>query len=420
MKYEFFIARRYLFSKKSHHAINIISGISVFGVALGTMALVVTLSVFNGFQDLIAQLFTAFDPQLKVSLVEGKTIRANDPALVKLKAYPGVELYMPCLEDQALVVHDNKQIVATIKGVEDNFIQQKNIQQLLYPQEHITTMHADVIEYGILGLQLASKMGLQAYFPDPLPIYAPRKGERVNMGNPMSSFNTEELNSPGVVFQVYQSKYDANYILTSLQLAQRLFDREGEVSQVELKLRKGVDEHKAKAEIKELLGKRFRVENRFEQQADVFKIMGIEKLIAYLFLTFILLVACFNIIGSLSMLMIDKKRDVNTLKNLGATNRQIANIFMIEGRLITTCGAILGVIAGLVLCWLQQEYGLISMGQSEGDFIVDSYPVSVHLTDVALIFVTVIAVGWLAVWYPVRYLGHKILRAKKSSEENEL
>lgn len=409
MNLPFFIARRYLFSRKSHHAINIISGISVCGVAVATLALVCTLSVFNGFQDLVADLFTAFDPQLKVTLREGRTLAMDDEAVNLLKKDKRVAVLTPVLEDQALVVQNGTQMVVTIKGVADNFAQQTHIEELLYPENSTLSLSADVLEYGTMGIRLAANLGLTADFPDPLQVYAPRKGERVNMGNPLSSFNHDELQSPGCVFMVKQAKYDASYIITSLGFAQRLFDQEDNISQLEIRLKKGTNIDRAKSDFQKMLGDRFQVHDRYEQQDDVFRIMRIEKFIAYLFLTFILLVACFNIIGSLSMLMIDKKGDVATLRNLGATDQQICNIFMFEGRMISFFGALIGIILGLVLCWLQEQYGLISMGKSEGAFIVESYPVSVHLWDILLIFVTVLVVGWMVVWYPVRRLTRALL-----------
>ena len=408
MNYELFIARRYLFAKKSHHAINIISGISVLGVAVATMAMVVTLSVFNGFQDLVADLFTAFDPELLVKPKDGQTIDAKDKDLLWLKKSDVVEVYTPVLEGQALVVEGGKQQVVTIKGVTDNVTKQGHIEDILYGEGHFC-LHADILEYGILGIQLAQQLGLPANFENPLQVYAPKPGERVNIGNPLSSFNHDELQSPGVVFMVRQAKYDANYILTSLQFAQKLFDREGKVSSVELKLKDGLKTDKVKEQLKAQFGERFKVEDRYEQQNDVFRVMRIEKLISYLFLSFILLVACFNIIGSLSMLMIDKRQDIQTLRSLGATDSQICTIFRLEGHIISLAGALLGLVLGGVLCWIQQEYGIVRMGDSEGSFIIDTYPVSVYWTDILLVLVTVLAVGWLAIWYPVRYLSKKIL-----------
>ena len=408
MNYELFIARRYLFAKKSHHAINIISGISVLGVAVATMAMVVTLSVFNGFQDLVADLFTAFDPELLVTPKDGQTIDAKDKDLLWLKKSDAVEVYTPVLEGQALVVEGGKQQVVTIKGVADNVTKQGHIEDILYGDGHFC-LHADVLEYGILGIQLAQQLGLPANFENPLQVYAPKPGERVNIGNPLSSFNHDELQSPGVVFMVRQAKYDANYILTSLAFAQKLFDREGRVSAVELKLKDGLKADKAKEQLRSKLGERFKVEDRYEQQNDVFRVMRIEKLISYVFLSFILLVACFNIIGSLSMLIIDKKDDVVTLRNLGASDKQIVRIFLFEGRMISAIGAIIGIVVGLLLCWAQQQFGLVALGSSSGSFVVNAYPVSVHPEDIILVFFTVLLVGFLSVWYPVRYFAKRLL-----------
>ena len=408
MNYRLFIARRYLFSRKSHHAINIISGISVAGVAIATMAMVCTLSVFNGFRDLVAGLFTAFDPQLRVTLTEGSSVSQDDEALQRRRRHPDVKVYTPVMEGQALVVQDRRQQVVTVMGVADNFTEQASINNILYGDGSFC-LHADVLEYGVLGLRLAARLGLPANFPDPLQVYAPKRGERVNMANPLSSFNHDELQSPGVVFNVQQSRYDDNYIITSLGFAQRLFDQRGRITSVELRLRDGVSLSSAKRELRQLLGARFQVQDRFEQQADVFRIMRIEKLISFVFLTFILLIACFNIIGSLSMLMIDKRQDVRTLRSLGATDGQVCDIFMLEGRMISLAGAAVGLLLGLALCWLQQEFGLISMGSSAGSFIVEAYPVSVHVGDLVIVFLTVLVVGWAAVWWPVRYLSRRLL-----------
>lgn len=414
--FSFFIARRYLFSRKSHHTINIISGISICGVALATMALVVTLSVFNGFRDYVASFFTAFDPQLKVSLAKGKTIAADDPSLVALRAHEAVDVYTEVLEDQALIVGNDRQWVVTIKGVDDNFNQLADLESILYGDGEFV-LHADVLEYGIMGIRLAQQLGLGARYDGALPIYAPRKGERVNLSNPMQSFTSDELYSPGVVFAVNQSRYDAHYILTSITFARRLFGQQGQISAVELRLKPDVNINAVQKDIHHLLGDRFIVQNRYEQQEDTFRIMQVEKFIAYLFLTFILLVASFNIIGSLSMLMIDKRADVQTLQALGADDRQTAQIFLLEGWLISGFGAALGIVLGLLLCWLQMHFGLVKLGQSEGSFIVDAYPVSVHAMDILVIFLTVLAVGLLAVWLPVRRMTRDLLRDIKSKGE---
>ncbi len=408
MNFPFYVARRYLFSKKSHHAINIISAISACGVALASMALVCTMSVFNGFQDLVASFFTAIDPQLRVTPSRGKTADADDPRLKALKAYPGIEVYTETLEDYALVISGERQAMVTVKGVDDNFARMADLDKLLYGGGTFT-LHADVLEYGVPGIQLAAQLGLGADFDAPLQVYAPQKGERVNLSNPAECFTQGELYSPGVVFAVKQAKYDAGYILTSLRFARNLFGQQGRVSAVELKLQDGADVRQAQADIRKILGNDFTVKDRYGQQEDVFRIMEVEKLIAYLFLTFILLVASFNIIGSISMLIIDKKEDVRTLRSLGAQDSRIVRVFLFEGRMISGLGALIGIVVGLALCYLQQAYGLITLGRSSGSFVVDAYPVSVHPWDVAVVFFTVLLVSCGALWYPVKFLSKRLL-----------
>lgn len=408
MNFPFFIARRYLFSKKSTHVINVISSISVIGVAVATMALVIVLSVFNGFHDLVASLFTSFDPQLKVVPVEGKTAPSDDPILTQIRLLPEVDVATETVEDQALAIYQGKQAMVKIKGVEDNFSELSHITDILYG-DGTYSLHAANLEYGILGIRLAQTMGIGAQWDGYLKIYAPKKEGQLDLSNPGEGFVTDSLNSPGVLFSVRQSKYDKNYIVTSIAFARNLFGQQGMLSDLEIRLKEGSDLNAVKAEMQKIAGTKYKVLDRFEQQEDTFKIMSIEKLMAYIFLTFILVVACFNIIGSLSMLIIDKKNDVVTLRNLGANDKQITRVFLFEGRMIAVIGAVIGIGLGLLLCLLQQQYGFVRLGESEGSFIVDAYPVSVHYTDVAIIFVTVIAVGWLAVWYPVRALSKRLL-----------
>lgn len=407
MNFPFYIARRYLFSKKSHNAINVISAISVCGVALATLALVCTLSVFNGFQDLVTTFFTAFDPQLKITAVRGKVFDGQDKRVLQLKKMPDVEVYSESLEDNVMVQYQGRQAMAVVKGVEDNFDQLTPIDSILFGRGDLL-LHDEVVDYAIPGIQLLSTLGLGIRFLDPLEIYAPRRGAKVNMANPSTAFVTGNLFSSGLVFAVNQEKYDASYILTSIDFARRLFQYTTEVSAINLKLKAGADTDAVKKHIQDLLGDDFLVQDRYEQQADTYRIMEIEKLISYLFLTFILMIACFNVIGSLSMLIIDKRDDVVTLRNLGASDRQIVRIFLFEGRMISFFGAFAGVVLGLLLCWLQQEYGLIALGSS-GSFVVDAYPVSVHASDVLLIFITVLLIGFLSVWYPVRFLSKRLL-----------
>ena len=405
MNFPFYIAQRYLVSKKSHHAINIISGVSVFGIAIATAALVCILSVFNGFQDMVAGLFTAFDPQLKILPAEGKYMAVDEPELMKVHGDERIAVWSEVVEDNALFTLANRQVMGVVKGVDDEFEKLIDVDRIRFG-EGLFELHADVINYGVAGIGLLSSLGTNVDFP-PIQVYAPRKGERIDLNNPTESFNHEEFFSPQLAFNVKQGKYDSQYVITNIALARRLFERQGEVTQIELQLKEGADTDKVKADLKAALGEGYLVLDRYEQQEDTFRIMKVEKLISYIFLTFILLIACFNIIGSLSMLIIDKREDAITLRNLGASNGQIASIFMLEGRMIALVGAILGIVIGLTLCLIQQEFGVIKFGKSAGSYIIDVYPVSVHVWDIVIVFVTVVVVGFVSVWYPVRRLSKK-------------
>ena len=405
----FFIARRYQFSKKSTNAINVISIISMVGVAVATMALVIVLSVFNGFHDLVASFFTNFDPQLEVVPVKGKVAAADDAVFMKIRQLPEVDMVSECVQDQALAFYDGQQAMVNIMGVDDNFARMTRIQKILYGDGDFSLQAAN-LEYGVPGIRLAQTLGMGARWDGFLKIYAPqREGQLTDMASPADGFVTDSLISPGVVFAVNQAKYDRDYLITSIAFARRLFFRQGMVSKLMVKLKPGTDLDAAKRKIKNLAEGRFNVLDRFEQHADTFRIMQVEKVLAYLFLSFILVVACFNIIGSLSMLIIEKKKDVQTLRNLGATDRTLTRVFLFEGRMISALGAVVGILLGLLLCWLQQEFGLVPMGDSSGTFVVNAYPVSVHYSDVLIVFITVLAVGWAAAWYPVRYMSRRLL-----------
>ena len=349
--FSFYVARRYMFSKKSVGAINVISFISVTGVAVATMALVIVLSVFNGFHDLVASLFTNFDPQIEVVPAKGKTVNADAPELDKIRHLNFVDVATDVVEDQAIAVYGDRQRMVTVMGGDENFDQLTRIGDILYGDGDFTLRVANLY-FGVPGIRLAQDMGLGARWADYLKIYAPvRQGQLTDLAE-------------------------------------------------------------AKQEIKAAAGEKFRVLDRFEQQEDTFRIMQIEKVLAYVFLTFILIVACFNIISSLSMLIIDKKDDINTLHNLGASDRQIVSIFLYEGRIISAVGALIGIGLGLALCGLQQAFGFVKMGDSSGTFIVNAYPVSVHYVDVLVVFITVILIGWAASWIPARRLHRQIMGRK--------
>ncbi len=357
---------------------------------------------------MVAAYFTAFDPELKIIPVEGKVFDSKDPRIVHISTMPEVEVFTHSLEEQAMVEYQDRHSMAIIKGVDDNFNELTDIETILYGGGNFT-LHDEVVDYGILGIELVSKLGTGIRFVDPLTIYAPKREGRINMSNPSASFKPEYLYSPGSVFIVNQARYDSQYILTSLAFARNLFNYDTEVSAIELKLASNVSSDSFKKELQEYLGEDFLVQNRYEQQINTLRIMDVEKFVSYLFLVFILIIVSFNIIGSLSMLMLDKRENVSTLRSLGASNQLITRIFLYEGWMISFFGAIAGIVIGVALCIIQQEFGLITLGQAGGSFLIDAYPVSVRVGDVLLVFGTVLVVGFLSVWYPVRYLSKRLL-----------
>ena len=410
MNFPFYIAKRYLFTKKSHHAINVISGVSVCGVALATLAMVCTLSVFNGFQDLVATMFTAFDPEIKITAANGKVFDSQDERIQLLRDLPEIEVFSESLEDNAMVQYKGRQAMVVIKGIEENFNQLTAIDSILYGRGE-WILRDEVVDYAVPGIELVSVLGTGIRFLDPLEVYAPKRGAKINVANPSTSFESSYLHSSGLVFAVNQQKYDASYILTSLSFARDLFQYDTEVSSIELRIAADADVKEVKKDIKRMLGNDFLVQDRYEQQADTYRIMEVEKLISYVFLSFILLIACFNVIGSLSMLIIDKRNDVVTLRNLGADDQLVSRVFLFEGYMITFFGALIGIGLGLLLCLIQQEFGIISLGSgaSAGAFVVDAYPVSVYASDVVLVLITVLVTGFLSVFFPVRYLTRRLL-----------
>lgn len=383
--------------------------VSVCGVAVATVALVCALSVYNGFNDLVASLFGHFDAELKITPAKGKVF---DPALPEMRAVkdlPEVACFSEVLQDNALVRYRDRQDVAVLKGVDSTYEQLTEIDSILIDGSF--KLADEVVNYANLGIGLAYALGINAGFVSPMEIYAPKRAERVNMANPASSFHLEYAYI-GSVFRTDQQVYDDSYLIVPLALARSLFDYETEVSAIELKLRDPRLMETTKRQIRELLGDDFKVQDRYEQQADSFRMMQIEKWMTFLILSFILTIALFNVVGSLSMLMIEKRADVVTLRNLGADDGLIRQIFLLEGWMISACGAVIGIGVGVTLCLLQQTFGFISLGEATGAFIVDAYPVRVALGDLFMILVTVLAIGFLAAWYPVRYLAKRFEIAK--------
>lgn len=383
--------------------------VSVCGVVVVTIALVCALSVLNGFVGLVSSMLSNFDPELKIQPVRGKVFDSTLPAIQEVKRLPDVALFCEVLQDNALVRYRDRQIVATVKGVDDTFEKLTQIDSLLIDSRDGKFILSDeVVNYANLGVGTASSLGVRANFVDPLEIYVPKRDEKVNLSNPASSFNLEYA-FVGGVYATNQQMYDENYLLLPLSLTRSLFHYEKEVSAIELSLRPGADVNSVKNQIKSLLGEDFFVKDRYEQQESAFKMMQGEKWMIFLILCFILLLALFNVIGSLSMLMIEKKGDVCTLRNMGADDSLICRIFLFEGWMISGFGVLIGIIIGLALCLLQQEFGLIKLGETAGAFVIDAYPVRVELEDVLLVFITVLTIGLFAAWYPVHYLGKKWL-----------
>lgn len=408
MNLSLYIAKRYLFSKKSHQVINFISGVAVAGIALATAALVCTLSVFNGFQSIVAEQFTAFDADIRVTSASGKTVLTDSPQIMEACGLQEIAIASFSVEDKAMVEYGNRQAMVTIKGVDSKFAELTEIDKALHGSGDLILCDS-LNDYAILGGELTHRLNCGLYFTTPLKVYAPNRTGSVNLTIPARNFKKGFLYSSGLIFILNQPEYDGSYILTSDNFARRIFRREAnEATALGLKLKEGENYADTKKKLEKILGEEYIVQDRYEQQESIYKVMQIEKLISYIFLTFILLVACFNIIGSLAMLIIEKRENMNTLRSLGAEDKTIANIFIYEGGIISAIGAVIGILLGLLLCLAQQHFGLISMGSSDG-FIVDSYPVEVLFSDVAMIFVTVVIVGFVAVWLPVKSLAKKYI-----------
>jgi lipoprotein-releasing system permease protein/zinc transport system substrate-binding protein len=403
MNFPFYIARRYLFSKKSHNAINVISLISVCGVAVATLATVCILSVLNGFRDMVSDMFGAFDPELKITPTESKFFNPDTDLFLEIRALPEIDMIAETLEDNVLLSYRDRQVPAVLKGVSPEYTSLTGIQSILIDGD-TALMNGDSYRT-LLGLQLANSLGVNAAFVFPMEVYAPKREGKINPANPSSSYNMEYIFIGGV-FQVKQAKYDENYMIAPIEAARALFDCEKEVSALEIRLKKGVSVGQVQEKIRKILGDGFEVKNRYEQQEESFKMINIEKWVSFLLLCFILVIAAFNIIGSLSMLIIDKREDTATLRNLGADKRLISRIFLFEGWLISAFGAMAGIVIGVALCLGQQYFGWLKLG-AEGSFAVNSYPVAVEFTDLIFILAAVLVIGFLSVLYPVKYMVEK-------------
>jgi len=399
----FFIAKRYFFAKKSHNAINVISGISLAGVTVGTMALIIILSVFNGFDSLIRSLFNSFDPDIKLTLEEGKTFVPNDIILKKISQVNGVSCFAKVIEENALLQYGDKIYIATIKGVDENYKATSGVDSMIVDGSF--TLQNKKEQFAVVGQGIAYYLQIGLKFINPLIVNIPRKSATISM-NPENLYNHNYI-YPSGVFAI-EADQDSKFVIVPIKFAQNLLDDTLSISALEIKLKKTADTKKVQLSIQDLVGRKYKLQNRYEQKQVFYRIMKYEKWAIFMILTFILMIASFNIIGSLSMLIIEKKKDIGTLNSLGADRQLIRRIFLFEGTMISIFGAILGLIIGICICLLQIKYGFVKL-QGSGSFIINSYPVSIKATDILLIFVTVLLIGYIAAWYPVRYIIKRYL-----------
>jgi lipoprotein-releasing system permease protein len=408
MNLSLYIARRYLVSKKSHNIINIISIISVVGVLIGTMALVIVLSVFNGFESLVKSLFNTFDPDLKITLVEGKTFLPDELSGQEIRNIPGVIQYTSVLEETALLKYMDRQALVTVKGVAENFEDFSSLDSMIVSGTF--TLQRDELNYIILGYGVAFQLGanLNDYL-NPIAMYAPKRSGFTGT-IPEQAFISKTI-FPSGIFSVQQD-FDTRYVIVPLRFAQSLFGFETEVTAVEIGLQPDAKADRIKEEIKKIAGDRFSVQDRYEQQEMLYKIMRSEKLAIFVILGFILFIATFNIIGTISMLILDKKKDIAVLHSMGANEILIKRIFFAEGFLITFSGAILGMLLGALICWVQIQFGIVPLHAGGGSFVVDAYPVELQFIDFVYVFLMVLAIGLPAVWYPIHQIKKKYFEQK--------
>jgi lipoprotein-releasing system permease protein len=398
LKFAFYIAKRYLFSKRSRNIVHLVSYASILSVLVGTAALVIVLSVFNGFGQLILSLYNSFDPALKISVVEGKTSSFDD---VTFTLDQNDILYSHTLEEKVLLRYQDKESIATIKGVDENFHTINKIDSMLVSGNYISNFENNNCVVG-QGIAYYLSMGIGDMF-DQLQVFVPNR-EKKSLLAAETAFVQKSLVPVGV-FSI-QSDFDSEYVLAPISFVRNILNKPLQSSYIEVFCE---DDQilELQQQIQYQIGDDYFVENRYQQHAFLYKLLNSEKLIVYFILSFILIIASFNIIGSLSMLMIDKKKDIQTLSNLGASRKMIRNIFLLEGVLTTQIGVIFGVVIGLFVCWLQMEFGLLGMGQ--GSFVVDSYPVKVEFTDLLIVYITVSVIGIVTSFIPANYMSKKVV-----------
>ena len=401
MRIEPHIAWRYLVAKKRQNAINIISGISCLAVAVVTAAMICVLSVMNGFGEVVEQMFSQLDAELRITPASGKVLQLDDERVQALYAMQDIAVIAPTIEETALVEFRGRQVPGLLKGVDTTYQQLTAIDNIIIDGSYAVWDGA--FERCVMGVGLANTVGIGAHFISPVHLYAPKRVGKVNMLRPDENFHSKGVFIAGV-FAVNQAQYDDTYTLISLPLARELFEYdEQQATALELRLREGASVKKVQKAIRATLGEDYVVLNRYEQQADFYRIQQIEKWLTALLLVFILLIASFNIISSLSMLILDKQDDIRLLHTLGANEQMIRRIFLYEGWLISVSGAVIGTLLGVLVCGLQQHFGLLKLGNGV-DYVLSAYPVDIQLPDVVMVLMVVLLLGALAAWIPARKL----------------
>ncbi len=408
MFFPLYIARRYLLSKKKHNAINLISAISAVGVMGGSLAFIIVLSVFNGFEGVVLSLFNSFQSDIKITAAKGKTFCLTEEQQEKIKAIPGVVHFQDVVEEIALLRYKGKQHIATLKGVGDNYEQMTGLDTMVYAGDFILSSQG--IPRGVLGAGVAFKLGVPLYdMENPVEVYMPNR--TADIGNVSGSFTMLHLYPAGIIS--VQQEIDNRYALVPISFVRSLLDYErGEVTSVELGLEPHTGQKKIRSALDRLLGEGYIIQDKFEQQALLYKIIRTEKWAIFAILAFILLLAIFNVVGSLTMLILEKTRDIAVFQAMGANNMSIRRIFLLEGLQISFTGVLAGLTIGGILAWIQQKYGIIPIRHAE-TLVIDAYPVMVKTTDFILIFATVMTIGFVAAWLPVRrlskqYIGYKL------------
>lgn len=387
------IALRYLTSKKSHTAVNVISAISVCAVAVTAMAMVCVLSVFNGFSNLVNGNLSRLDPELRVIAAHGKAIEKADSVISIIKSVKGIHTAIPTITDNALAVYGDKQLPVTLKGVTEEYGNLTEIASLVKPDgTYLLEMQGNPLAVVSVGTAVALEAHPGYYMP--LEIYAPKRKGAVNPAIPMTAFRSGNTFISGV-FEVEQTEYDMNYAIVPIELARKLFDYPTQATAIEIGIESGTDAATARDNLQKTLGDSYTVQDRLMQHSNSLKMINVEKWITFLLLGFILIIASFNVISTLAILIIEKNQSIYTLRSMGADNKMITDIFLTEGWLISLTGAIAGIVTGVVLCLIQQYFGIIKMNSDSGTLLIDSYPVAVEFTDVAIVLAAVALVGFL-------------------------